>query len=139
MSKYMQRARTLVAVPAVLALVALAACSGEKKNDTLAQDSTLNRDMQLANADTAAKPALDELVSVLRDAGIPNRAIDIEFTDPYESGSPDRAIVVFAGEMQCHTIVIGHDSHSWFREMTGGHLAEHLLRHTKATAVWVVQ
>ena len=61
MSKYMQRARTFVAIPTVLALVAVAACNGDKKNDTLAQDSTLNRDMQLANADTAATPALNDV------------------------------------------------------------------------------
>jgi len=57
----MQRARTFVAIPTVLALVAVAACNGDKKNDTLAQDSTLNRDMQLANADTAATPALNDV------------------------------------------------------------------------------
>lgn len=61
MSKYMQRARAFVALPAVLTLVAIAACSGDKKNDTLAQDSTLNRDMQLANADSAAQPALNDV------------------------------------------------------------------------------
>ena len=61
MSKYMQRARAFVAFPTVLVLVAVAACNGEKKNDTLAQDTTLNRDMQLANADTAAKPALKDV------------------------------------------------------------------------------
>jgi len=57
----MQRARAFVAFPTVLVLVAVAACNGEKKNDTLAQDTTLNRDMQLANADTAAKPALKDV------------------------------------------------------------------------------
>lgn len=61
MSKYMQRARAFVALPAVLALVAVSACNGDKKNDTLAQDSTLNRDMQLANADSTAKPALNDV------------------------------------------------------------------------------
>jgi nucleotide-binding universal stress UspA family protein len=113
--------------------------------DTPKKETELNTELHrqqgqwIVSTETAAKPALDELVRVLREAGIPNRAIDIEFTDPYESGSPDRAIVVFAGEMQCHTIVIGHDSHSWFREMTGGHLTEHLLRHAKGIAIWVVQ
>jgi hypothetical protein len=41
----------------------LAACSGEKKQDTLAQDSLLNQDMQLANGDTAISPALNDVPS----------------------------------------------------------------------------
>lgn len=61
MSKYIQRARAFVAVPAVIALVAVAGCSKDKPNDSLAQDSTLNRDMALANADTAAQPALKDV------------------------------------------------------------------------------
>jgi len=68
----MQRARAFVALPAVLALVAVAACNGEKKNDTLAQDSTLNRDMQLANADTAAKPALNDVPAARTPAPAPS-------------------------------------------------------------------
>src|SRR6185437_4409096 len=74
MSKYMQRARTFVAIPTVLALVAVAACNGDKKNDTLAQDSTLNRDMQLANADTAATPALNDVPAAKTPAPAPSAA-----------------------------------------------------------------
>jgi hypothetical protein len=74
MSKYIQRARAFVAVPTVLVLVAVAACNGEKKNDTLAQDTTLNRDMQLANADTAAKPALNDVPAAKTPAPAPSAA-----------------------------------------------------------------
>jgi len=86
----MQRARTLVAVPAVLALVALAACSGEKKNDTLAQDSTLNRDMQLANADTAAKPALNDVPATKTPAPAPSASATAPRSTPARS-APARA------------------------------------------------
>jgi hypothetical protein len=57
MSQYMKRVSVLLTLS--VSLVA-AGCS-EKKNDTLAQDSSLNRDMQLANADTGAKPALTDV------------------------------------------------------------------------------
>lgn len=87
----------------------------------------------------AAQSTLNQLVDIMRKGGVSRRAIDIEFSDPSEAAILDRAIPNLAAERDCHTIVIGHESHSWFREMTGGHLAEHLLRHTKATAVWVVQ
>jgi len=55
MSQYMTRAT------AVLTLSVLLAACTEKKNDTLAQDTSLNRDIQLANADTAAQPTLKDV------------------------------------------------------------------------------
>lgn len=38
-----------------------AACADTKTDDTLAQDTSLNRDIQLANRDTAAQPALTDV------------------------------------------------------------------------------
>ncbi len=87
----------------------------------------------------AAQSTLNQLVDIMRKGGVSRRAIDVDFSDPNEAAILDRVIPSLAAERSCHTIVIGHESHSWFREMTGGHLAEHLLRHTRATAVWVVQ
>ncbi len=50
--------------PVVLAIaVGLSACT-EKKDDTLAQDTTLNRDLQMANADTGVQPALKDVPAV---------------------------------------------------------------------------
>ena len=49
----------------VLSLVLIAgACS--KKDDTAAADSALNSDIQLANRDTAAQPALTDVPAALR-------------------------------------------------------------------------
>lgn len=61
MSKYINRARRFGVVPAAFALFAIGACSTEKKPDTLAQDSTLNADIQLANKDSAAQPQLTDV------------------------------------------------------------------------------
>jgi hypothetical protein len=52
--------RALIAAPAMLAMLAIAACS-EKKNDSLAQDSSLASDMALANRDSAAQPQLTDV------------------------------------------------------------------------------
>jgi YMGG-like Gly-zipper len=57
MSQYMTRITAMLMLSAMLVV---AGCT-EKKNDTLAQDSSLNSDIQLANADTAAKPALTDV------------------------------------------------------------------------------
>jgi hypothetical protein len=49
--------------PLSLALM-IAACA-ETKDDTLAQDTSLNRDIQLANRDTAAQPTLTDVPAVV--------------------------------------------------------------------------
>src|SRR5512132_2287154 len=60
MSKYISR----VAAPLALSLALfLGACSEKKSDDTLAQDTSLNRDLQMANQDTTAQPALQDVPS----------------------------------------------------------------------------
>jgi hypothetical protein len=61
MSQYIRR----FSVPLAVALsLTVAACGGDKSADTpLAQDTTLNRDLELANADSAAMPALTDTVA----------------------------------------------------------------------------
>ncbi len=58
MSKYINRWCAPLAL--AIALTA-AACSDAKKGDTLAQDSSLNRDLQMANQDSTAQPALTDV------------------------------------------------------------------------------
>ena len=49
-------------VPLALAVaLGLSACSKKDNTDTLAQDTSLNRDLQMANADTMAQPALKDV------------------------------------------------------------------------------
>jgi hypothetical protein len=58
MSKYIYRfAGSLALSFAVLT----AACSDSNKSDTLAEDTSLNRDLQMANQDTLAQPALQDV------------------------------------------------------------------------------
>jgi len=55
--------RTIARWTAPLALaiaVGLSAC-GDKQEDTLAQDTSLSRDLQMANADTSVQPALQDV------------------------------------------------------------------------------
>ncbi|MEO5902780.1 MAG: hypothetical protein ABIQ55_02090 [Gemmatimonadaceae bacterium] len=58
MSKYINRWCAPLALAAALTA---SACSVDKKPDTLAQDSTLNRDLQMANQDSTAQPALTDV------------------------------------------------------------------------------
>ncbi|MEP6508145.1 MAG: hypothetical protein ABJC63_07950 [Gemmatimonadales bacterium] len=58
MSKYIHR---WCAPLALMAALTASACSTDKKTDTLAQDSSLNRDLQMANQDSTAQPALTDV------------------------------------------------------------------------------
>lgn len=57
MSKYISR----IAAPLALSLALIAGACVDKKQDTLATDTSLNRDLQMANQDTSAKPALQDV------------------------------------------------------------------------------
>ncbi|MEO5588331.1 MAG: hypothetical protein ABIS03_02005 [Gemmatimonadaceae bacterium] len=58
MSKYVPRYTALLA----LSLSCIAgACTDSKKEDSLAQDTSLNRDLQMANQDTALQPTLQDV------------------------------------------------------------------------------
>lgn len=113
--------------------------------DTPEQEEKVNAELHrqqqewINSRKAAAEPTLNKLVNTMRKGGVPRKAVEIEFSEPNDAAVLDHAIPRLAAERGCHTIVIGHESHSWFREMSGGHLAEHLLRHTRATAIWVVQ
>ncbi len=75
MSKYIKGARALAAAPAGAALVAallIGGCRSEKQNDSLAQDTTLNRDIALANKDSAAQPQLNDVPAASSAAPAPS-------------------------------------------------------------------
>ena len=52
--------RTVASI-AIMIAFALSACTDKKNEDTLAQDTALNRDLQMANADTAVQPQLKDI------------------------------------------------------------------------------
>lgn len=58
MTKYIYRWSAPLALAVALAA---AACTDTKKTDTLAQDTSLNRDLQMANQDSTAQPALNDV------------------------------------------------------------------------------
>ncbi len=71
MLKYIRNVRTLGAAPLLAAILAVAACSSDKKPDALAQDSTLSRDIQLANRDSTVQPQLQDVPATTTPAPAP--------------------------------------------------------------------
>lgn len=70
MSKYIRRFTPL----ALTFALGVAACSkGDNKSDTLAQDTALSRDLQLATGDSAAQPQLKDVPTTPAPAPTPSR------------------------------------------------------------------
>ncbi len=84
MSKYISRIAGALALS--FALFA-GACSSDKK-DTLAQDTSLNRDLQMANQDTTAQPALQDVPATGAPSTVaPTASAPRTSTRPRSSGS----------------------------------------------------
>lgn len=93
----------------------------------------------IAKAREAATPVLDHATQVLRSAGVHQSCIDVSFSDPADASHAVEAVLQQAEDKHCHTVVLGHATHSWFRELTGGDLTEQLVRHAKGLTIWIVQ
>jgi nucleotide-binding universal stress UspA family protein len=103
-------------------------------------EGELRRDQQawIASAKDSAKPALDDAIKVLCEAGLSDGDIHLACSDPLDGREVTSAVLDLARAKGCHTIVIGHESHFWFRQLTGDHLAEHLLHQSREITLWIV-
>lgn len=104
-------------------------------------EAELRSDQQawIRSARNSAKSFLTSAIQQLHKAGVPRGAIHLVFSHPTSDHDATTAVMEQARNRRCHTIVIGHTSHSWFRELAGGDLTEHLLRRGQGFVVWVVQ
>jgi len=106
-----------------------------------ALQAELHRDQQawIASVKDPARPALSYAMEALRQVGLFTYEIEVACSDPLDDRDPTRAILNQARGKRCQTIVVGSDSHRWFRKLTGKPLTEHLLRHVSEITVWVVR
>jgi nucleotide-binding universal stress UspA family protein len=100
----------------------------------------LHRDQQawIASVKEPAGPTLRYAMDTLRDAGLFTYEIELACSDPRDDRDATVAILNQAREKRCHTLVVGSQSHPWFRQMAGARLTERLLRHAGEITLWVV-
>jgi hypothetical protein len=110
-----------------------------RRENELVEELRHDQQAWIASAISSAKPVLDDAIKVLCEAGFSRCDINFACSDPMDSRESAVPVLNLARAIGCHTIVIGHESHSWFRKLTGSHLAEYFLRHASDIALWVVQ
>jgi nucleotide-binding universal stress UspA family protein len=109
------------------------------KEQQLESDLRHEQEAWISSAKSSAMPQLERSRRVLHNAGVPNHEIELEFSDPMQADNAAEMLLEQAAAKRCHTVVVGHTSHSWFREVVGRHLAEELLRRARGVTIWVVQ
>lgn len=109
-----------------------------RQEQKLEAELRVDQQAWIRSARTSAKSFLTSAIQQLHKAGVARDAIHLAFSHPARDRDATTVLEHARGK-RCHTIVIGHAAHSWFRELAGGDLAEHLLRQGKGFTVWVVQ
>ncbi len=87
----------------------------------------------------AAEKVLASALSTLRKAGVPRSIIDTRFFEPANGSGAAERILELARASRYHTVIVGRESVSWFREIVQGDLAEELVRRGQGFAIWVIE
>jgi len=74
----------------------------------------LRRDQRewISSIKASARPILDRASRTLRSAGLAGRNIACNLSYPTESKDAARTILEYAEAKHCHTIILGHKTHS---------------------------
>jgi K+-sensing histidine kinase KdpD len=85
-----------------------------------------------------AQPVFAATTAVLREAQVPEQAIETHICTPPAEQELDTSILEAAREHACQTIVVGRESYSWLQELFQTHIADKLLQKSQGLTVWVV-
>ena len=84
-------------------------------------------------------PTLEQMRQVLLDAGVGRERITLDCLAPQPEESVPQALLRLADEFECGTIVVGHHSLPWYRELFRKHVGEQLVQHAQGHTIWVVK
>ena len=110
--------------------------SDEKK---LERELHSDQNQWIVAARKKAQPILARARAVLGKAGLTASSIEERYCDPAEGRARGDEILELATERKCHTIVVGSESLSRWRQLLGNDPVEELLRRGKGFTIWVVE
>jgi nucleotide-binding universal stress UspA family protein len=102
--------------------------------------SNLRRQQQawMAGTDKKAWRILRAAKSSLRNAGVEKKRIHASVSSPLDAREIADEVLLLALDQGCETVIVGHTPQSWLSALSGGDLAEQLVRRAKGYAVWVI-
>ena len=130
-------ARTLSEIPA--SLIEHGGAENPDEEAKLEAELRSEQRQWILAAKEKAEPALTRAAAALRKAGVTAASIEKRFCYPAHGRSKGDEILELATDQKCHTIVIGSESLSRWRQLLGNDPVEELLRRGKGFTIWVVE
>lgn len=93
----------------------------------------------LAEAENLARPALERARSRLRQANVPDQAVETEFVVSINGQAMVTGILDAAKTNQCGTIVIGRESFHGLQAFLAHHVGDELVAKGHDVTIWVVK
>ena len=87
----------------------------------------------------AVQPVFAQAQTRLRQAGVPEWAVETQIAPSVSGETLDATILGAAQQAQCRTVVVGRTAYSWLQELVKSHLADALLEQARDCTLWVVQ
>jgi nucleotide-binding universal stress UspA family protein len=103
-------------------------------------ESNLRRQQRnwMAGTDKKAWRVLRAAQSTLHNAGVHKKRIHACVSSPLDAREAADEVLLLAREQDCDTVIVGHTSRGWLSTLSGGDLAEQLVRRAKGYAIWVI-
>jgi|SRR5581483_2506722 len=86
-----------------------------------------------------ARTTLVRMRAELRKAGVVSNSVMIRFSDPLRQHGAAEELLEMARQHKCCTIVLGHRTHSRFRELLQRDLAEQVVGRGAGFSFWIVE
>jgi nucleotide-binding universal stress UspA family protein len=90
-------------------------------------------------ATQASQPIFANALAILKQANIPEQAVDTQTYAPVPGQDVSTAIADVARDHGCGTVVVGQSAYSWLHDVLHAHVADKLRREDRAFKVWVVE
>lgn len=87
----------------------------------------------------ASQPIFDKALAILKQANLPEQAIETRIYAPVPEQDIATAIAEVARDNACGTVVVGRSSYAWLREVMHIHVADKLQQQDRPFQIWVVE
>ena len=93
----------------------------------------------IAAATQAAEPVFARAKGILRQAHVPEQAVETQITDAVNTQDIVRNILEAAHTHHCGTLVVGRESFHGLQALVTSHVGDTLIRQAQGLTVWVVE